>query len=89
MFSSPSGKMVIPCYIISYCSLIPLNNNKYKIKLIAREQVPKIMDRKFFAQVGLGNDSEEIIKYCKRESLKKLFFIFMIKIYQKLKIYFI
>ena len=58
-------------YAISYCQLHPIKDNKYKIILLSREEVPKITDAKFFSQVGSVNSSEEIINFIKRETFNK------------------
>ena len=58
-------------YAISYCQLHPIKDNKYKIILLSREEVPRITDAKFFSQVGSVNSSEEIINFIKRETFNK------------------
>ena len=52
MGCSTSRKPPLATYTISYCSLSLISKNKYKIKLISKEEVPKKKERKFFEQVG-------------------------------------
>ena len=52
MGCSTSRKPHLATYTISYCSLSLISKNKYKIKLISKEEVPKKKERKFFEQVG-------------------------------------
>jgi len=64
-------------YTISYCSLLPVKKNVYKITLAAKEEVAKKKERKFFDQIGRNRD-KEILDFCQNKNFEQntLFYIY-------------
>ena len=64
-------------YTISYCSLLPLKKNVYKIILTTKEEVVKKKERKFFDQIG-RNREKAILDFCQNKNFEQntLFYIY-------------
>lgn len=71
------SKTPIITYSVYYCSLIPIKENIYKIKLISKEEIPQKSGRKFFDQI-CKNREKEILDFCERENFeqKTLFYLY-------------
>ena len=64
-------------YTISYCSLLPVKKNIYKIILTTKEEVVKKKERKFFDQIG-RNREKAILDFCQNKNFEQntLFYIY-------------
>ena len=87
MGCSNSRKPPLQTYTVSYCSLFLIDQNKYKINLVAKEEIVKKKERKFFEQIGRKN--KEILDFLKNKNFEQntLFYIYIKKQQQIKNIY--
>ena len=77
MGCSSSNSIPIITYTVSYCTLIPLEQNIFKINLIDKEEIPKKAGQKFFSQIGHYREND-IIELFQKENLeeKTIYFLY-------------
>ena len=77
MGCSSSYSVPIATYTVSFCSLIPLEKNIFKINLIEKEEVTKKSGKNFFSQLGQKRENENL-EFFQKENLenKTIFYLY-------------